>query len=662
MRVVLMLVTILLALPATALEPLAPGYAKLPYQVPAPGSYRLPPIKPAGDGPVIDAMSGKTMALHQALGNRYALLAFFYSHCDDVNGCPLSMFVFHQLQAKLAKDPELARNLRLVSLSFDPARDTPEALRAYAMNMGGMGKMHQEQGTAASTHDHAMGSGPWRFLTTSGEKTLAPLLAAYGQEIQRSLSTPGKNSGDISHVLRVFLIDPQKRIRNIYSTSFLHSDLILADLRTLLQEERAQAKNATGGALANRASLGPGDDKQGYEADSYRTHSRALHKSAGKTVDLLQFALRPPLGLPPLPQREKLRLNRASVALGRKLFFDRRLSLNNTISCAMCHVPEQGFTSNEMATAVGIEGRTVRRNAPTVLNAAYNELLFHDGRENRLSQQVWGPLLAKNEMGNPSVGFVLDKLRSLPDYAGLFEKAFDGEAPNMLNLGEALAAYQMTLNAAASPFDRWHFGGEEQAVDDKVKQGFALFTGKAGCSQCHLIEADHALFTDQQLHNTGIGYRASLPEPKQKEQVQLAPGVFVEVPEEIIAQVSEPPPADLGRYEITQDPADRWKFKTPSLRNLALTAPYMHDGSLRSLREVVAFYNRGGAPNPLLDPRLHPLGLTDDEMNALVAFLESLTGGNLPTLVTDALAAPVGDVRHSSTTLAEHPRTAISPD
>ena len=638
MRVVLSLMALLLAVPAAAQEPLAPGYANLPYRVPAPGSYRLPPIKPAGDGPVIDAVSGRTMPLHQALGDRYALLGFFYSHCDDVNGCPLSMFVFHQLRAKLAKDPELARNLRLVSLSFDPARDTPEALRAYAADMGGMGKRHQ---------GHDMGGGQWRFLTTSGEKTLAPLLAAYGQEIQRTLSTPGKNSGDISHVLRVFLIDPQKRIRNIYSVSFLHSDLILADLRTLLQEERAQAQGGAGGGVADRVSLGPGDDKQGYEAESYRTHSRALQKSAGKTADLLRFALHPPLGLPPLPQREQVRLNRASVALGRKLFFDRRLSLNNTISCAMCHVPEQGFTSNEMATAVGIEGRTVRRNAPTVLNAAYNELLFHDGRENRLSQQVWGPLLAKNEMGNPSVGFVLDKVRSLPDYAGLFEKAFDGEAPNMLNLGEALAAYQMTLNAAASPFDRWHFGGEEQAVEDKVKRGFALFTGKAGCSQCHLVNAESALFTDQQLHNTGIGYRASLPEPKRKERVQLAPGVFVEVPEEIIAQVSEPPPADLGRYEITQDPADRWKFKTPGLRNVALTAPYMHDGSLRSLREVVAFYNRGGVANPLLDARLRPLGLDDEEMDALVAFLESLTAGNLPLLVADALAAPVGDVRHA---------------
>ena len=646
MRVVLMLVALLAALPVGALEPLAPGYADLPYQVPAPGSYRLPPIKPAGDGEVIDTTSGRAMRLYRALGDRYALLAFFYSHCDDVNGCPLSMFVFHQLQAKMSKDPELARNLRLVSLSFDPERDTPEALRAYAANMGSMGKMHQGEGKAGSTHRHGMEGGQWRFLTTSGEKALAPLLAAYGQEIQRTLSTPGKGGGDISHVLRVFLIDPQKRIRNIYSVSFLHTDLILADLQTLLQEERAQAGETADEAAAT--ALGPGDDKQGYEAADYRTHSRALQRPKGQAADLLRFALQPPLGLPPLPQREPVRLNRASVALGRKLFFDRRLSLNDTISCAMCHVPEQGFTSNEMATAVGIEGRTVRRNAPTVLNAAFNELLFHDGRENRLAQQVWGPLLAKNEMGNPSVGFVLDKVRSLPDYAGLFEQAFDGEAPNMLNLGEALAAYQMTLNAANSPFDRWHFGGDEQAVSEAAKRGFALFTSKAGCSGCHLIGEHHALFTDQQLHNTGVGYRASMPAQDGSERVQLAPGVFVEVPRRIIERVGQPPPADVGRYEVTQDPADRWKYMTPSLRNVALTAPYMHDGSIPTLRGVVEFYDRGGVANPLLDPRIRPLGLSRSEIDDLVAFLESLTGNNVPTLVADALAAPVGDVRHDA--------------
>lgn len=624
---------------AAASQPLAPGYSALPYPVPEPGTYALPPIKPAEDGIVLDAETGKPVSLHEVLGDRYALLAFFYSHCDDVNGCPLSMFVFHQLQARMASDPELARNLRLVSLSFDPVRDTPEALRSYVanMNMGKKGKGdHSHQGGNEANRG-------WRFVTTSSEAALAPLLAAYGQELQRTLGAPGHEGGDISHVLRVFLIDPQKRIRNIYSVSFLHTDLIIADLRTLLREESATDALNASDEPTFKAVLGPGDTKTGYTTKNYRTHSRALHKRKGQATDLMRLASHPPLGLPPLPERESVRLNPASVALGRKLFFDRRLSLNNTISCAMCHIPEQGFTSNELATSVGIEGRSVRRNAPTILNVAYNVLLFHDGRENRLSQQIWGPLLAKNEMGNPSVGFILDKLRGLPDYQGLFQRAFDGETPNMLNLGEALAAYEMTLNAADSPFDRWYYGGQEDAVDDQVKRGFALFDGKAGCSQCHPVGKHHALFTDQQLHNTGVGYLASIPSTERNVRVQLAPGVFVEVPTKVIEQVGKPPAADLGRYEITGDPADRWKFKTPSLRNVALTAPYMHDGSIQTLREVVEFYNRGGEPNPLLDPAVHALGLNETEIEDLVAFLKSLTGSNVSMLVSDAMAAPIGD-------------------
>ena len=602
---------------------LAPGYSVLPYEIPQPGSYALPPIKPAGDGEVIEASSGRTMRLHELLGDRYALLGFIYTHCDDVNGCPLSVFVFHQLLGRMANNPELAENLRLVSLSFDPQRDTPEALRRYAADL-----------------HHAHGPGEWGFGTTASPNALAPILEAYGQQIQQAMSIDGKPSAAISHVLRVFLIDPQKRIRNIYSVSFLHTDLILADLQTLMREESEQ--QARKPVEQSASSLGPGDARDGYEQPDYRTHSRDLQQDRGKPAKLLQFALHPRLGLPPLPAHETVILSPETVALGRKLFFDRRLSLNNTVSCAMCHVPDQGFTSNELATAVGIEGRTVRRNTPTVLNAAYQQLLFHDGREDRLSQQVWGPLLAKNEMGNPSVGHLLNKIRNLPDYAGLFEAAFV-EPLNMLHLGEALAAYEMTLNAADSPFDRWYFGGQEGVVSQQVKRGFRLFTGKAGCSACHRVEKDHALFVDQRLHNTGVGYGASLPARRKTERVQLAPGVFVDVPNEVIESVSEAQMADLGRYEITENPADRWKFRTPGLRNVALTGPYMHDGSLSTLRDVVAFYNRGGEPNPQLDPLIHPLGLSEREIDDLVAFLESLTGSNVATLVADAKAAPIGD-------------------
>jgi cytochrome c peroxidase len=144
---------------------------------------------------------------------------------------------------------------------------------------------------------------------------------------------------------------------------------------------------------------------------------------------------------------------------------------------------------------------------------------------------------------------------------------------------------------------------------------------------------------DDQLHNTGIGYVASMSGHDDRREVQLAPGEYLAVDADVIAQVSGSIPGDLGRYEISQDPADRWKYKTPSLRNVALTAPYMHDGSLSTLREVVEFYDHGGVPNETLDPRIRPLGLSSAEVDQLVAFLESLTGGDVDVLADDGAAA-----------------------
>jgi cytochrome c peroxidase len=350
----------------------------------------------------------------------------------------------------------------------------------------------------------------------------------------------------------------------------------------------------------------------------------------------------PPLGLPEVPQPEHNRLTRDRIALGRKLFYDRRLSLNDTFSCAMCHIPEQGFTSNELATAVGIEGRSVRRNTPTLYNAAYSKRLFHDGREFMLEQQIWGPLLAKNEMGMPSVGFVINKIAGLDDYQGLFEKAY-GEPVSMLTLGRALASYQRTLVSADSAFDRWYYGKDPSALSSSAQKGYQLFVGRAGCSSCHLLNQGYALFTDDQLHNTGIGYRESMAKNSTSEKVQLAPGVFVDVDTDIIRRVGKQPMADVGLYEITEDPNDRWKYKTPGLRNVALTAPYMHNGSIGDLMGVVDFYDGGGVSNELLDPRIHPLGLTAEEKRNLVDFLKSLTGSNVGVLVSDAFAAPIGD-------------------
>jgi cytochrome c peroxidase len=398
-----------------------------------------------------------------------------------------------------------------------------------------------------------------------------------------------------------------------------------------------------GRALSSDVTQGPGDNRTGYEAPDYESRSISLGQRKGQAADLLIVLKSSPLGLPPIPVPRDNPVTHAKVQLGRKLFFDRRLSLNATMSCGMCHIPEQGFTNNELATAVGIEGRTVRRNAPTIYNVAYFSHIFHDGRETRLEYQIWQPILASNEMANPSIGYVIAKIGSLPDYAGLFEAAFGGRGPGIETIGMAIAAYERMLVSGDSPFDRWYFGQDQKALSESARQGFRLFKGKAGCAACHTIEKDYALFTDDAFHNTGLGWQASVGGGPSEVQVQIAPGIKVAVPQSVINSVAERPPSDLGRYEVTQDPADRWRYRTPTLRNVALTAPYMHNGTFGTLSEVVEFYNRGGVPNPLLDPLIRPLGLTDSEMAQLVVFLESLTGDNVEILVRDAFAAPIGD-------------------
>ena len=617
-----LLVATLSAITVHADEPPAPapGYGALPYSPPKPGSYTLPSLGVAADGQVLES-TGQPTTLHQLYAGRMVLLSFIYATCDDANGCPLATMVLHRIQSALEARPELKGRLRLITLSFNPAHDTPAVMTKY-------GEGFQSGGI------------DWHFLTTRSEVELQPILREYQQSVDREVDAQGHATGKFSHLLRVYLIDEQRRIRNSYTVSVLHPDLVLADIETLRLESGAPAKSA---AMApTLASVRAGDDKSGYEHADYQTKSAALAQRQGKPADLFKLARQPILGLPSLPTPADNPLTQEKIALGRKLFFDRRLSLNQTFSCAMCHIPEQGFTSQEQATAIGIEGRTVRRNAPTIYNVAYLTSLFHDGRESTLENQVWGPFLAANEMGNPSVGAVIDKLTSLADYRGLFEKAFR-RGPSMDTVGQAIASYERTLNAGDSPFDRWHYGHQADALSPAAQQGYALFTGKAGCAQCHTLGPKMALFTDNQLHNTGVGYEESMRREPDKTRVQVAPGVTFDVSAASIGQVAETRPGDLGRYEITQNPADRWKYRTPSLRNVTLTAPYMHHGGLATLREVVEFYNRGGVPNENLDPLIQPLHLGADDIDKLVAFLESLTGSGVDTLVSDAWSAPVGE-------------------
>lgn len=219
----------------------------------------------------------------------------------------------------------------------------------------------------------------------------------------------------------------------------------------------------------------------------------------------------------------------------------------------MCYVPEQGFTHNELATAVGLEGRSGRRNSPTLFNIAYAEKLFHDRREDTLEQQVWGPLLAHNEMGNPSPGVVLRKIHTLNDYNGLFENVFN-KPVNMEILGMALATYQRSLNSANSPFDQWYFGHNDAAVTPSVKRGFKLFRGKANCIACHTVNNDSAVFTDHKLHNTGHGFSVSTYQRPKKQRLLVAPGQYIEIDSDLFDSVSEKKPNDVGLYGNNRRP------------------------------------------------------------------------------------------------------------
>ena len=302
----------------------------------------------------------------------------------------------------------------------------------------------------------------------------------------------------------------------------------------------------------------------------------------------------------------------------------------------MCHIPEQGFTQQELATPVGMGGRAIRRNTPALYNVAHRPSLFHDGREESLEQQIFAPLLAANELGNPSIGSVLQRLRRIPGYLAAFHAAY-GQGININTVSWALADYQRTLISADSPFDRWQFGGDADAATAAAKRGFALFKA-SGCTACHHIAKDHAHFTDDQFHDVGVARGGIQPVAR----LRVAPGHHIELDSAVHASMAPAKPIDLGRFDATGQIGDRWKFRTPTLRNVALTAPYMHDGSLPTLRAVVNFFDRGG-DHPGADQRIRPLGLTPSQKEDLIAFLRSLTGSNVDQLAADARSAPIGD-------------------
>jgi cytochrome c peroxidase len=252
-----------------------------------------------------------------------------------------------------------------------------------------------------------------------------------------------------------------------------------------------------------------------------------------------------------------------------------------------------------------------------------------------LEEQLWAPLLAADEMGNASRAAVVERIAQLTDYAGLFEQAFAHEGPSEQSIARALAAYQRSLTAGGSRFDRWRFAGDAGALSALEQAGFVLFTGKARCAACHTIDAAHALFSDQRFHNTGVGW-VKAHRPASEVSVPLAPGVETQLDTALLNRLFGGDPRDEGRFEVTAREADRFAYRTPILRNVALTAPYMHDGSLATLEAVVEFYDRGGIDNPGKDRLLAPLDLTTAEKKALVAFLRALTGTSVERLAAEA--------------------------
>lgn len=332
-----------------------------------------------------------------------------------------------------------------------------------------------------------------------------------------------------------------------------------------------------------------------------------------------------PLGLPSdtweyyVPRHNPL--TPAKVELGRQLFFDQRLSADGTVSCASCHKPELAFADGK-AVAEGVAGRRGPRNSPSVLNVIYNSGNFWDGRSETLEEQAIQPLINPLEMGDQTHAAVVARLQRLPEYVSAFQSVFRGGI-TIERLGHALAAYERTLVSGAAPIDHY-LAGDTNALDEAAKRGLALFRGKARCSRCHSFSEQRAFFSNFDYVNTGVA--TNHPNFEKMTRAIYAVGDGPEMKPLVDKLSQEEGGHELGRITISYNILDLGAFRTPSLRNVALTAPYFHDGSAATLADVVRFYNQGGKDNLNREWDLHPLGLTEEEQLDLIAFLHALTG------------------------------------
>lgn len=339
-----------------------------------------------------------------------------------------------------------------------------------------------------------------------------------------------------------------------------------------------------------------------------------------------------PLGLPPVPIPADNPQTPEKIALGDKLFHDARFSIDGTVSCATCHNDKKAFTDSPLRVSEGHHKLTGTRNAPTVINAAYFTTQFWDGRSPSLEDQSQHPMVNPVEMGLPSHEPVLKIVREDPAYVEAFRKAFGktGNDVTMDHVKKAIASFERTVISGDSPFDRWRFGGDANAISDQAKRGFEVFVGQGRCVSCHVIEQTQAIFTDNRFHNIGVGInRIQADVPKLAAEFLKAKTAGGDVDRSVLG---DPKTSDLGRFAVTDSFDEIGGFKTSTLRNVAVTAPYMHDGSLKTLKDVVIHYNNGGMSpgdpptvNPYLSGGIRPLNLSNEQMDDLVAFLETLT-------------------------------------
>lgn len=342
-------------------------------------------------------------------------------------------------------------------------------------------------------------------------------------------------------------------------------------------------------------------------------------------LPLLQTLAETPEDDPQSPQK---------IALGEKLFFDPRLSVDSTVACASCHDPARAFTDGK-ATSVGVKGRVGQRNAPTILNALYYQAQFWDGRAATLEEQAGLPITNPSEMGQPSLDAAVASISAIPEYKSALQSAF-GQAANAHNLVQAIASYERTLVSFDSPFD--HFiAGDSKAISDDAKRGWVLFNTRAHCNRCHAsVNRDVTYFTDFSFHNIGIGILRHNVVPLAKQAQQMIRENDLPAIDQAAIQADL---SVLGRFLVTRKPDDTASFKTPDLRNVLVTGPYFHDGSQETLWDVMDHYNKGdGLKDPWLDEDIEPLALSENDIDDLVAFMAALTSPEYKELGEKELA------------------------